>query len=99
MRANTRGVLEDRRAPFVEAVEAGDAARGFDDMRVAALILADQVARAADGLQGGHVVRLIFLGPGDKFVHLHPQRLRHPRHCAQPRLVRARLDRGYHALV
>jgi len=44
------GVLEDRRRPFLGAVERGDPAGGVDDVRVAALIVADQVTGAANGL-------------------------------------------------
>ena len=55
------GVLEDRRGPFVEAVDGGDAAGGVHHVLVAALVLADQVVGAAGGLEaavtGGSVVR------------------------------------------
>ena len=45
------GVLEDRRGPFVEAVDGGDATGGVHDVLVAALVLADQVMGAAGGLK------------------------------------------------
>ena len=44
-------VLEDRRRPFLEAVGRGDPAGGLDDVLMPALLLADQVPRAADRLE------------------------------------------------
>ena len=46
------GFFEDGGGPFVEAVAAGEGARGVDDVGVAAPVFADEVARAADGLEG-----------------------------------------------
>ena len=48
------GILEDRRRPFLEAIQGAHAPRGLRHGVVAAELLADQVARAADGLQGCH---------------------------------------------
>ena len=45
------GIFEDGSAPFLEAVEQGDAAGGVDDVLMAAMVFADQVTGAADGLE------------------------------------------------
>jgi hypothetical protein len=52
-------VLEDRRRPFLEAIERGDAPRGVGDVVVPAELLADEVAGATDGLErAGHAGRV-----------------------------------------
>ena len=48
------GIFEDRHDPLVETVTGGDPAGGFGDMVMAALIFANQVVRAAGGLEIGH---------------------------------------------
>ena len=47
-------ILEDRRRPLLEAEAFGDAARGLDDVAVAAEVVSDEIAGAADGLHLGH---------------------------------------------